>query len=131
MRETRTWRECLIEQLADRESAIAYLQAILEDYQIYREPTVVQRSLLTVVESQGGVTKLAKQVGIAPQVLSKMIANEDIPLIDALGIVLRALGYQLSIQPIKLENRNLDPYSDTLDRQNTSIYMDEEAIVKP
>ena len=67
----RTWRECLIEQLADRESAIAYLQAILEDYQIYKEPTVVQRSLLTVVESQGGVTELAKQVGIAPQVLSK------------------------------------------------------------
>ncbi|MDE0327107.1 MAG: helix-turn-helix domain-containing protein [Candidatus Poribacteria bacterium] len=126
----RTWRECLIEQLADRESAIAYLQAILEDYQIYKEPTVVQRSLLTVVESQGGVTELAKQVGIAPQVLSKMIANEDIPLIDALGIVLKALGYQLSIQPIKLENRNLNTSSDTLDGQNTSTYMDEASIAK-
>ena len=130
MREMRTWRECLIEQLADRESAIAYLQAILEDYQIYKEPTVVQRSLLTVVESQGGVTELAKQVGIAPQVLSKMIANEDIPLIDALGIVLKALGYQLSIQPIKLENRNLNTSSDTLDGQNTSTYMDEASIAK-
>ena len=126
----RTWREYLIEQLADRESAIAYLQAILEDYQIYKEPTVVQRSLLTVVESQGGVTELAKQVGIAPQVLSKMIANEDIPLIDALGIVLKALGYQLSIQPIKLENRNLNTSSDTLDGQNTSTYMDEASIAK-
>ncbi|MDE0014628.1 helix-turn-helix domain-containing protein [Candidatus Poribacteria bacterium] len=128
MRKMRTWRECLIEQLADRESAIAYLQAILEDYQIYKESTIVQRSLLTVVESQGGVIELAKQVGIAPQVLSKMIANEDIPLIDTLGIVLKALGYQLSIQPIKLENCNLDTYSE--DRQNTSTYMDEEAIAK-
>lgn len=130
MRKMRTWRECLIEQLADRESAIAYLQAILEDYQIYKEPTVVQRSLLTVVESQGGVIELAKQVGIAPQVLSKMISNEDIPLIDAVGIVLKALGYQLSIQPIKLENRNLNTSSDTLDGQNTSTYMDEASIVK-
>ena len=33
----RTWRECLIEQIADQKSAIAYLQAILEDYQIYKE----------------------------------------------------------------------------------------------
>ena len=31
MRKMRTWRECLIEQLADRKSAIAYLQAILEE----------------------------------------------------------------------------------------------------
>ena len=59
-----------------------------------------------------------------------MIANEDIPLIDALGIVLKALGYQLSIQPIKLENRNLNTSSDTLDGQNTSTYMDEASIAK-
>ena len=133
MRKMRTWRECLIEQIADRKSAIAYLQAILEDYQIYKNPTVVQRSLLTVVEAQGGVIELAKQVNMAPQVLSKMISNEDTPLIETLGIVLKALGYQLSIQPIKLENRNLNTASDTsdtLDGQNTSTYMDEASIAK-
>lgn len=130
MRKMRTWRECLIEQIADRKSAIAYLQAILEDYQIYKNPTVVQRSLLTVVEAQGGVIELAKQVNMAPQVLSKMISNEDTPLIETLGIVLKALGYQLSIQPIKLENRNLNTSSDTLDGQNTSTYMDEASIAK-
>ena len=123
MRKMRTWRECLIEQIADRKSAIAYLQAILEDYQVYKNPAVVQRSLLTVVEAQGGVIELAKQVDMDPQVLSKMISNEDIPLIDALGIVLKALGYQLSIQPIKLENRNLDMYTDVLEGQNTSTHV--------
>ena len=110
----RTWRECLIEQLADRKRAIAYLQAILEDYQIYKSPTVVQRSLLTVVEAQGGIVQLAKQVNMDPQVLSKVISNEDTPLIEALGIVLKALGYQLSIQPIKLEDPNLDEYTNVL-----------------
>ena len=110
----RTWRECLIEQIADQKSAIAYLQAILEDYQIDRNPTIVQRSLQTVVEAQGGVFALAKQVNMDPQILSKMISNEDVPLIDAVGIVLEALGYQLSIQPIKLENCNLDPHIETL-----------------
>lgn len=119
----RTWRECLIEQLADRKSAIAYLQAILEDYQIYKEPTVVQTSLLTVVEAQGGIFELAKQVNMDPQVLSKTISNEDIPLIEALGIVLKALGYQLLIQPIRLEVPNLDKHADVLEAQNTSTHV--------
>lgn len=122
MKEMRTWRECLIEQLADCKSAIAYLQAILEDYQIYKNPAVVQRSLLTVLEAQG-VFELAKQVDMDPQMLSKMISNEDTPLIDALGIVLKALGHQLSIQPIKLENCNSDTYTNTLQGQNTSVHL--------
>ena len=123
MRKMRTWRECLIEQIADRKSAIAYLKAILEDYQIYKNPAVVQRSLRTIVEAQGGVVELAKQVSMDPQVLSKMLSNEDGPLIDVLGIVLKTLGYQLSIQPIKLENRNLDTYTDALEGQNTSTHV--------
>ena len=123
MRKMRTWRECLIEQIADRKSAIAYLKAILEDYQIYKNPAVVQRSLRTIVEAQGGVVELAKQVNMDPQVLSKMLSNEDGPLIDVLGIVLKTLGYQLSIQPIKLENRNLDTYTDALEGQNISTHV--------
>ncbi len=125
MSKTRTWRECLIEQIADEEDAIAYLQAILEDYQIYKEPTVVQRSLRTVVEAQGGVNELAKQADMDPQILSKMISSEDIPLIDAIGIVLKTLGYQLSIQPIKLEKQNFDTYTEVLKRQNTSAHVAE------
>ncbi len=125
MSKTRTWQECLIEQIADEEDAIAYLQAILEDYQIYKEPTVVQRSLRTVVEAQGGVNELAKQADMDPQILSKMISSEDIPLIDAIGIVLKTLGYQLSIQPIKLEKQNFDTYTEVLKRQNTSAHVAE------
>ena len=128
MKKMRTWRECLIEQIADQKSAIAYLQAILEDYQIYRNPAAVHRSLRTVVEAQGGVSELAKQVGMDPQVFSKMISNEDVPLIDTLGIVLKALGYQLAIQPIKLENRTPETYTDALERQNTSAHVAENEI---
>ncbi len=121
----RTWRECLIEQIADQKSSIAYLQAILEDYQIYKNPAAVHRSIRTVVEAQGGVSELAKQVDMDPQILSKMISNEDVPLIDALGTVLEALGYQLSIQPIKLENRTPDTYTDALEGQNTPAHVAE------
>ena len=112
MRKMRTLREYLIERLVDKERAIGYLQAILDDYQMYRERTVVLRALQTVVKAQGGISKLAKQIDMDPQLLSKVLSNEDTPLIDALGIVLKALGYQLSIAPLVCENANLE--ADTL-----------------
>ena len=113
----RTWRECLIERLANRERAIGYLQAILNDYQIYKRPSVVLRALETVVESQGGVCELAEQADIDPQVLSKMLSDKEIPLIDRLGNVLKVLGYQLSIQPMDTENSNPKTYTDVLEDQ--------------
>ena len=108
MRKMRTLREYLIERLVNKERAIGYLQAILDDYYIYGSHTVVLRALETVVEAQGGVSKVAKQVDMDPQLLSKVLSNEETPLIDALGIVLKALGYQLSIKPLESENPNLE-----------------------
>ena len=112
MRKMGTLREYLVEVLADPDEAIGHLEAILEDYQIFRNPAVVLDALQTVVEAQGGVSKVAKQVDMDPQLLSKVLSNEDTPLIDALGIVLKALGYQLSIKPLESENSNLE--TDTL-----------------
>ena len=106
MRKMRTWRECLIERITDRERAIGYLRAILEDYAIYGNAAVVLRALKTVVEAQGGVSELAKQTNMEPQVLSKLLSNNDTPLIDALGTVLNALGYQLSIEPLERNSLN-------------------------
>lgn len=119
------WREYLIEKLADRESAINYLQAILEDYQVYGDSIVVLRSLHTVVKAQGGISELVKQTDMTPQVLSEMLSNEDTPLIDVFTVVLKALGYQLSIQPIESQNQNLGAYSDVLDTQNASTQIAE------
>ncbi|MDE0326763.1 MAG: hypothetical protein OXN27_22790 [Candidatus Poribacteria bacterium] len=121
MRKMRTWRECLIERIADPERAIGYLRAILDDYQVYRERTVVLRALQTVIEAQGGVSKVAKQVDMDPQLLSKVLSNEDTPLIDALGIVLKALGYQLSIKPIERENFNLETDADELGGETARV----------
>ena len=108
MRKMRTFQEYLIERLVNKERAVGYLQAILDDYYIYGGPAVVLRALKTVVKAQGGVSKIAKQVDMDPQLLSKVLSNEDTPLIDALGIVLKALGYQLSIKPLESENPNLE-----------------------
>ncbi len=102
------WRDYLIEVLADRDEAIGYLQAILDDYYIYRSLAVVLRALETVVEAQGGVSELAKRADMEPQAFSEMLSNKETPLIDALGTVLKALGCQLSIAPLQNENLNLN-----------------------
>jgi probable addiction module antidote protein len=121
----RTLREYLIEKLADQERAIGYLQAILEDYQIFENSAVVLRALETVVEAQGGVAKVAKQIGMDPQILSKALSNDDTPLVDALGVVLKALGYQLSIKPVAREDPNLETDTDELEVQNASAHVSE------
>ena len=120
MRKMGIWREYLIEVLADRDEAIGHLQTILEDYQIFRNATVVRDALQTVVEAQGGVSELAKQADMDPQLLSKILSNEDMPLIDIVGIVLKTLGYQLSIKPIEPET-----YSDALEERTTSTQVAE------
>ncbi len=125
LRKMGIWRAYLIGKHADKESALIYLQAILEDYQISKDPTVVLRSLHTVVEAQGGVAELAKQVNMNPEILRKMITSADTPLIDSLTVVLKALGYQLSIQPIRPENLNIEAYTDVLETQNTSTQIAE------
>ena len=52
MREMKNWRESLIERLAaDREEAIGFLQAVMEDYQIFGNPTAVVSAVQAVVES--------------------------------------------------------------------------------
>ncbi len=117
MRKMGIWRDYLIEKLADRERAVGYLQATLDDYYIYGGAAVVLRALETVVKAQGGVSRLAKQADMDPEMLSKVLSNEDTPLIDALGIVLKTLGYQLSIKPLACENANFE--ADTL--QNAHV----------
>lgn len=107
MRKMRTWRECLLEDLADREEAIQYLQAILDDYYRFGQAIIVQEALKTVIEAQGGISKLTQHTDISPQTLKTALSNTDTPLIDALGVVLNALGYRLSIQPIADEDANL------------------------
>ena len=125
MRKMRTYREYLIEIFTDREEAISHLQVALEDYQTYGNSDVFLFLLQTVVEAQGGVPELAKQTDMDPETLSEMLTNEGTPLIDALATVLKALGYQLSIQPIEPENTNLETYSDALEGQNTSAQVAE------
>ena len=128
MRKMRTWRECLIEDLADREEAIHYLQAILDDYYTFGHAVIVREALQTVVKAQGGISELAKHTDILPQTLADALSNTDMPLIDALGTVLNALGCQLSIQPIVDKNANLTAATSERGAASTTAHLSEEAV---
>lgn len=99
----RTYREYLIEKFADREKAMGYLQAALEDYQTFGDTGVFLVALKTVIEAQGGVSKFAKRANTTTEALSKALSDNDTPPFNTLVTVIKALGYRLSIEPLEDE----------------------------
>jgi DNA-binding phage protein len=121
MKEFRTWREVLIEQLAaDWEAAIDYLQVTVEDYQVDGNTRLFIVGLQTFIESQGGIAKVAKKIGIAPESLSEILVNDDPPRIDTLGAILKAFGCRLTIEPLEKAELDIKTQSDESIGLNTA-----------
>jgi DNA-binding phage protein len=108
MKKLRTWHEFLIEQLADREEAIGYLQVSLEEYLVDGDTSFFLKGIQNVVEAQGGVSEVAKQADIAPETLSKFLCSEDPLQLGTFSAILKALGWRLSIQPLTIEDHGAD-----------------------
>lgn len=104
MRKMRTFSEYLMEVLADRGEAIGFIQAVLEEYHAFGSTDALLHGLRTAVEAQGGVSELAKQAGIPPEILSKALDNNKTPQIDTLRTILKAFGCRLSIEPLETAN---------------------------
>ena len=101
MRKYRTWHEVLVEQLADPEEALDYLQFALEEYQHDGDTPFFLRALRTVVEAQGQIARLSKKTGITTEALSKILSSDEPPRTDTLVTILNAYGWRLSIAPLK------------------------------
>ena len=101
MREYRTLRDFQMEQLADWEAAIDYLDVTLEEYQDDEDTSFFLREIRTVVEAQGGISEIAKQAGLEARCLSEMLTSTAAPRLDMFSSILTALGCRLSIQPLK------------------------------
>ena len=121
MEKLRTWNEFLIERLADPEKAISYLQVSLEEYLVDGDTPFFLKGIRNVVEAQGGISKIAKQAGITPKVLSKFLFSEDPLQLGTLSIVLKALGWKLSIEPLTIEEHSSDSASVDLTTSNETL----------
>ena len=97
-----------MEQLADQEAAIDYLQVTLEEYQNDGDMPFFLREVQRVVEAQGGIVEIAKKIDVKPEALSNVLSSDEAPRIDTLSAVLTALGCRLSIQPIETENASVE-----------------------
>lgn len=110
MTEYQTWHEYLIERLAaDPEKMISYLDVALEEYQEDGDAPFFLLGLQNVVEARGGVSKVAKKIGIAPQALSDMLSSDEAPRVDMFSAILAALGCRLSIQPLEATECSAEP----------------------
>ena len=104
MKKFRTLHEFLMEELADREEAIGYLNVALEEYQQDDDTPFFLKGIKTVVEAQIGISELAKRTHMSPDALQKILSSDKAPHVDTLGTILNALGCRLSIVPLETDN---------------------------
>ena len=129
MKKLRTWNEFLIEQLADREEAIGYLQVSLEEYLVDGDTSFFLKGIRNVVEAQGGIAKVAKQANIAPEAISKFLCNEDTLQLSTLSAILKGLGWQLSIEPLtETDNHNNEATREQLTTSNAPLETNTEQM---
>ena len=125
MREYRTWEEILMERFtSDWEEAIGYLDVALEEYQEDGDTPFFLLGLQNVIEARGGVSEVAKKIGIAPQVLSDVLSSEKAPRLDTLNTILQGLGCRLSIQPLKDTNSSADKNYSVAPRESADPHLE-------
>ena len=125
MKEYRTWQEILLERLAaDKKRAIGYLDVALEEYQEDGDTPFFLLGLQNVIESQGGVSEVAKKINISPQCLSDVLSSEEAPRLDTLNAILQALGGRLSIQPLKNTDSSADKDYSVAPRESTDTRLE-------
>ncbi len=113
MRKLRTWRAYLTERFATNpEAAMRYLKFSFEEYQVDGDMPLLLRALRTVVESQGGISVLAKKTGITPESLSDILSSDEAPRIDMLITILNTFGCWLSIEPVAGANHRFGTKSE-------------------
>ncbi len=97
MKEMRKYRDYLIERLSNREEAIGYFQAALEEYQNDGDTLAFLIALRSIAEAQGGLDELARRTHTAPDLLVKILAREDESHLDTIRVILDVLGCRLSV----------------------------------
>ena len=129
MKKLRTWHEFLMGQLADREEAIGYLQVSFEEYLVDGDTSFFLKGVRNVVEARGGIAKIAKQAGIAPETLSEYLYSEGTLQLSTLSTILNGLGWQLSIKPLtETDNHNNEATREQLTTSNAPLETNTEQV---
>jgi probable addiction module antidote protein len=95
MAKSKNYQNSLIESLKDPTEAAEYLNAALED----GEPEVFLLALRDVVDSYGGMGKLAASTSLNRENLYRMLSTKGNPEFFSLSTVLDAVGFRLAVEP--------------------------------
>ena len=95
MAKSRNYQTDLLESLKDPAEAAEYLNAALED----GEPEVFLLALRDVVDSYGGMAKLAASTALNRESLYRMLSTKGNPEFFSLSTVLSAVGFRLAVDP--------------------------------
>jgi len=95
MAKSKSYQSGLLESLKDTTEAVEYLNAALED----GEPEVFLLALRNVVDSYGGMGKLASSTSLNRENLYRMLSTKGNPEFFSLSTVLDAIGFRLAVEP--------------------------------
>lgn len=102
MKPYRDYKEGLFKRLRNKEEALGYLKACLED----EDKRVFLLALRDVAEAQGGLTKLSRSAKLSREHLYDMLSEKGNPELQGLRSLLNALGFKLSLEPMKHRHKN-------------------------
>lgn len=92
--------ESEIEELrADRELAVAYLKAAMEELEDPENRAAGLLALRAVAEAYGGLGAVAAQAGISREALYRSLSAKGNPTLKTLLAVLKSVGMRLSVEP--------------------------------
>src|SRR6266508_5263849 len=94
MAKSKSYQSNLLEALKDPTEAVEYLNAALED----GEPEVFLLALRDVVDSYGGMSKLAASTSLNRENLYRMLSTKGNPEFFSLSTVLDAIGFRLAVE---------------------------------
>ena len=95
MTKSKSYKNNLIESLNDPTEAAEYLNAALED----GESEVFLLALRDVVDSYGGMGKLAASTSLNRENLYRMLSTRGNPEFFSWSTVLDAVGFRLGVEP--------------------------------
>jgi len=90
---TRDYKEHLLESLKDPKERVAYLNAALKD----KDSRIFLVALRDVIDSCGGISKLAKESSLDRESIYKTLSLKENPHFANLLAILHALDFEVSI----------------------------------
>ena len=94
------YHDTLIERLKDRDYAVAYLNAAIEEGQKgdAESKKLFLNALRNVAEAQGSMSDLARRAQVRRESLYRMLSKKGNPELNSLASLLHAMGFSLNVR---------------------------------